>query len=331
MITKSHMRKFVRPTTAVLLLLATILAVTGQIDRFAASCGLGAINDSNEQYLTESFDKSLKGFLVLSGIKSGVAVLEGSSIGVGFNLEVGDLVQSIYDYVDVAWRTALAGSCVLLLMRLVLQTVQAVDHWFLSATAALSLAVFLAWWILPQNTKQRRWLKECLLFIASITLALYVILPVSIAGASYLSKKITRPLVEEAQAGFESLESDLTAQALNERLFPEGDEDDESFWSRFDFKAKLENSKQAIVKMGDWLTEITTEFATWTVKLIAGYIFDCIIFPLAFFVVVYVLTRGLLTYLLGISRSRSMREDFEAVLGKYYGKKGTRGEAEPEN
>ena len=73
--------------------------------------------------------------------------------------------------------------------------------------------------------------------------------------------------------------------------------------------------------MGAWLKVITTDFAVWTVKLIAGYLFDCIIFPLAFLCCSLCSHKGtLLTYLLGISQSRSMRNDFEAILRKYYGK-----------
>ena len=48
---------------------------------------------------------------------------------------------------------------------------------------------------------------------ASITLAFYIIMPVSIA------------------------------KALNERLFPQKDEDEKSLWLRLDFKAKLEKQQ----------------------------------------------------------------------------------------
>jgi hypothetical protein len=185
----------VRSFIALLLLIVIVLSATGYADRLVGACGVARMNQSNDQYLKDSFDRSLKGFLVLSAIKSGIAVLEGSEVGVGFNLEVGDLVQSMYDYVDVAWRTALAGGTILLLMRIVLQVVQSVDHWFLVGSLLLYLIVFLSRCFLPQQIQHRRMLKECLLFVASIAVALYLILPLSIGGASYLSNKITRPLV----------------------------------------------------------------------------------------------------------------------------------------
>ena len=61
--------------------------------------GMGMVTDSNREYLTEAFDRSLVGFLVLSGIKSGLAIIEGSEVGIGFNLEIGDIVQ----YLGTDW------------------------------------------------------------------------------------------------------------------------------------------------------------------------------------------------------------------------------------
>jgi len=312
-----NVKQLSKPFIAALLLIATIFTATGHLDRMINSVGLERLARSNDQYLEESFNRSLKGFLLLSTIKSGVAVLEGSEVGVGFNLEVGDIVQSIYDYVDVAWRTALAGGTILLLTKIVLQTIQAIDDGFLFGSLLLCLMTFLLSWFLPQREKLHRLLKELMLFLISITVALYLILPISISGASYLSAKITRPLIEEAQSGFESIEKDFTPQSLNERFFPKEQEED-SLWSRLDFRAKLENSRQAIMSMALWLKEITRDFAVWTIKLVAGYLFDCVIFPLAFFIVVYILTKAFLSHFLGVSRQQNMREDMEAVLKSYY-------------
>ncbi len=48
--------------------------------------------------------RTQQSFLTLSGTKAGVAVVEGSAVGVGFALQVGDLVQPIYDLVHFFWR-----------------------------------------------------------------------------------------------------------------------------------------------------------------------------------------------------------------------------------
>jgi len=312
-------RPIFKSIVILVLLSAAFFTATGHMDTLINTCGGAVLSDSNRTYLDESFDRSMKGFLVLSAIKSGLAVLEGSEVGIGFNLEVGDIVQSIYDYVDVAWKTALAGGTILLLIQLILQTIQLFDHWCLFSLLLIALLLFSLSRFFPGRKRLNRILKECLLFVSVLTVALYIILPVSIAGAAFLSRQITRPLVEEAQQGFESLQQDLSPQALNERFFPESEKED-SLWSRLDFNAKLQNSKAAIREMAEYLEEITEDFAVWTIKIIAGYLFDCIIFPVAFFIAVYILAKNLLAYAIGIRRDYTIREDFEAVVAKYYGK-----------
>ncbi len=312
-------RPLTRTTAALILIAAAVLAATGHLDVLVDKSGGAILSDSNNTYLNDSFDRSMKGFLVLSAIKSGIAVIEGSGIGVGFNLEVGDIAQSIYDYVDVAWKTALAGGTVLLLIQLMLQTMQLIDHWCLFALLLVVLSLFLLRWFFPKQERLNRILREALMFVSVLTIAFYMILPLSIAGAAFLSKQITQPLVTEAQQGFESLQEELTPRALNERFFP-GSQSDDSLWSYLDLRAKLQNSKEAIIKMAQYVKEITEDSAIWTIKIIAGYLFDCIIFPLAFFVVGYILTKNLLAYVIGIRREHSVRKDFEMILAKYYGK-----------
>ncbi len=308
-------KAFTRTMVFLILSAATILAATGHLDMLIDKSGGAILSDANNAYLNESFDRSMKGFLVLSAIKSGIAVLEGSEIGVGFNLQIGDIAQSIYDYVDVAWRTALAGGTVLLLIRLMLDTMQLIDYWCLFALLLMALSLFLLSRLFPKQERLERILKEGLLFFSVLTAAFYMILPISIAGAAFLSKQITQPLVTEAQQGFESLQDELTPQALGERFFPDSQSDD-SLWSSLDLKTKLQNSREAIIKMSEYLQDITNDFAVWTIKIIAGYLFDCIIFPLAFFVVVYILTKNLLAYVIGVGRDYSMRKDFETILAK---------------
>ena len=48
-------------------------------------------------------------FLLVSTLKSSLAMIEGSDIGIGFRLEVGDIIQSTYDLVDFTWKMLLYG------------------------------------------------------------------------------------------------------------------------------------------------------------------------------------------------------------------------------
>lgn len=70
----------------------------------------------------DALDRNLKSFLTVSGIKAVVALLEGSSVGVGFELEVGDLVQPAYDYIDFVWKLLLYALLILGFYQLLLET-----------------------------------------------------------------------------------------------------------------------------------------------------------------------------------------------------------------
>ena len=71
--------KYIQKVLIIILLMgAVFLAATGYFDKPIEKIGMGKISSANEEYLSNSFNKAVTGFLVLSGIKSGLAVIEGS-------------------------------------------------------------------------------------------------------------------------------------------------------------------------------------------------------------------------------------------------------------
>ena len=56
-----------------------------------------------------TLERQSKSFLLVSTLKSSLAMIEGSDVGFGFRLEVGDIVQSTYDLVDFTWKMLLYG------------------------------------------------------------------------------------------------------------------------------------------------------------------------------------------------------------------------------
>ena len=56
-----------------------------------------------------SLERQSASFLLVSTLKSSLAMIEGSDVGIGFRFEVGDIVQSTYDLVDFTWKMLLYG------------------------------------------------------------------------------------------------------------------------------------------------------------------------------------------------------------------------------
>jgi hypothetical protein len=77
-------------------------------------CGLliysfGFIKETSFNITVKSIEKQSASFLVISTLKSSLGIIEGSDIGIGFRLQVGDIVQSTYDIVDFTWKILLYG------------------------------------------------------------------------------------------------------------------------------------------------------------------------------------------------------------------------------
>jgi len=104
------------------LLVATgvvLLAFPGFVARYT---GYRVLNDHAMGLIDETLERDQKTFLVITAIKTSLAVIEGSSVGVGFQLEVGDIAQPAYDYVDFFWEMFLYAFLVMGFYKILLET-----------------------------------------------------------------------------------------------------------------------------------------------------------------------------------------------------------------
>ncbi len=260
----------------ILLIGGIVLTAFGFTERLLGTCGLDRLTSKNDEYLESSFQRSLRTFAVLSTIKVGLAIVEGTEIGVGFGLEVGDVVQAAYDSVDIAWRTVLAGGVILLGTRTLLEAASLANHWLLAITLAAVALMVITQGPPARLPRTHRAFREVALFMTVLTTACYLMLPLSIAGGAYLSSRITAPSIEEAESGL---------SALTEELFSENPTADGGL------RSKWTQTKEQLNRMASYLKEKASELVVWILKLIAGYLFDCLVFPLALFVLLVWFTR----------------------------------------
>ena len=294
-----------RVLISIFLIGGIIFSSLGYSEKALDYLGLSRLSQINDRYLESSFQRSLKTFGTLSTLKIGLAVIEGSEIGVGFGLEVGDVVQSAYDYVDTAWRTVFASSIILMSTRYFLQTADLIDQWFLLiALVSVSLMLLLQW-VRPLYRRLHHLLRDISILLTLLTVSLYLILPLSVTGGAYLSQYITAPSIEKAETGISDLKKDLfpDQQNKNERTWPK-------WWE----------TKERINTIITYLNQKSTALIVWVIKLIAGYVFDCMIFPLSLFIVLFWLTRLTAKYIFGIQKNQAFKKDIEEILGKYYTK-----------
>lgn len=292
----SHLKKIV---IIIALLGALILSATGAIDRGLNWCGLGRLAQTNQRYLDHAFNTSLAGFLLLSTIKSGLAVVEGSDVGIGFHLELGDIVQPAYDYVDIAWRTALAGGSILVLMQLAGKGLALIDHWALAGLVLILFVHFPVSWTVPQDSRLVLGTRKAARFGASLCLVLYLLLPLSITGAAVLSSHITGPVVRQAHQDLEAIGSTLSPDHLDQYFFSD---ESETGFSADNLKSALASAGRGVQALISFLKVETERLAAITIKLVAAYLFDCILFPLLFGLALITIIKSSVRFIFDISQ-----------------------------
>jgi hypothetical protein len=274
--------------TIICLLGLIVLAVFGILDIALGTAGLDRLDNFNDVYLEEAFDKALTGFLILSAIKSGLAIVEGSEVGVGFSLELGDAVQPLYDYVDIAWRAAMAGGAIIAMMQLALKGVALVNHWVLAIVLSVVLATILVQWIRPGAMGTWRTLRAWARWGLSLCVIMYLILPLSVSLAAQLSKRLTAPIIATSHDEFREIGDTLSPETLNQRFFKGMDT---TGMGLLDIKGRLSSMNQGIKELVAYLKTRSEHMAALTLKLVAAYLFDCILFPLFFGIVLMTLLK----------------------------------------
>lgn len=271
--------------TVVLLLLAVGAAYVA--DRVAKGIGGQQMVNANDEYLAESIQQSGSAFISLSAIKAGVAVIEGSSVGleagVTADLQAGDAVQSVLDFVDLAWRITFFSSVILFLVKTLLIQISSLGPpvmLIVFVTGALLLSI-------------RNWNRDAVVlngiarrvfwFFLMCAVGIYIALPLSVGAARWLSNTITRPVIEEGAAAFEEIQQETSSASMSERLFPEG----EKTRDRLNLKKKVEETAL-------WCKDLFLRLCEKGIRFCAGFLFDCIIFPGALLLAVWaVIKKGL--------------------------------------
>jgi hypothetical protein len=243
----------------------------------------------------------LSGFLLLSSIKSGLAVVEGSEVGVGFSLELGDVVQPVYDYVDIAWKAALAGGSIIVGMQLALKGLGYVGHWILTGVLLASLLQLLITWYRPHWRGLQTGFTEAVRFGTSMALAFYLLLPLSVTGAAVLSHRITRPMVDASHDQLAQIDQEIKPEHLNQEVLADMAAEGLSSPS---LKTRLRDTAAGIQMLIAFLRTQTEKVAALAIRLIAAYVFDCILFPLFFGLVFMTMLRSGTRYFFEIGPRR---------------------------
>jgi len=202
--------------------LAAVFVVVGlaclfMTERVAAFTYMDTLSERALESVDESLERNLTTFLTISAIKAAMALIEGSSVGVGFDLQLGDVIQPAYDYVDFFWKMFLYAFVILGIYKLVLETEMLMLGIIVAGLGALLVGVGL---LTPESEKMFRKLGKRFLLLG--ILAAYL-LPISLIGMQSLSERYTVALKEKQLEQIEAFGAELDGTkadfiALRERI-----------------------------------------------------------------------------------------------------------------
>ena len=194
------------PVAAILIASAVVLvAFPGTVAQYT---GYRVLNDHAMGLVDETLQRDQSTFLVITAIKTSLAVIEGSSVGVGFQLEVGDIAQPAYDYVDFFWEMFLYAFLVMGFYKILLETglLELGIAFSGIGLGLLSLAL-----MVPMRTAVlRRWGKRTLL--GGLLFAYAV--PLGLVATNALGNRYLTEIREQHLNKIQSLETQLDVLAI---------------------------------------------------------------------------------------------------------------------
>ena len=305
--------RFLAAVVAVLLVLSFIPTSDGPVlEAIVSDTGLGSIPEGAERHIEQQREQALKGFLLLSALKVGLAVLRSSEVGFILNVRIGDLAVAVYDYVNFAWKVLLAAVAYYYIAGYLLKLTSVINIWFLWAALVSMLVWFLLIDLSPGSLRLRAIFARSSMVASLLALLLYMGLPLSLVGAGWVSSHITGEPIMDANRLYEDMgetmpslldeggHADLKTGvshiqtstvtvpfpydgsdpllAITET--PKGDREKASILALLIPKGKLEDLKK-------YLEQRSRALASAVLRQTAAYIFNIVFFPLLMLITLY--------------------------------------------
>jgi len=305
--------RFLAALVAVILVLSFIPTSNGPaIEVIFSQAGFGKVSEAAEEHLEQQREQALKGFLLLSALKVGLAVLRSSEVGLILNVRIGDLAVAVYDYVNFGWKVLLAAVAYYYIADYFLTLAAVVNIWFLWAALVFIMAWLLIVGLRPGHLRLRTAVARTGIAASVLALLLYIGLPLSFVGAGWVSAHITGEQIREANVFYEdmgkSMPSLLDKNAQGEERTdasdihtstvtvpfpydgsdpslaitegPKGDKGRAGIFAGLLSGDKLEELK-------DYLQQRSKALASAVLRQTAAYIFNIALFPLLMLMVLY--------------------------------------------
>lgn len=267
----------------VLIILGIIFCIFGVMNVIFENTIFNLLKNLTKPYLDKTYDESKKLFLVLSLIKGTTDVIEGSTVNVsmilGMEIEVGDIVQPIYDIINILWKISLASTVILKLESLYFEIFKVKIANLLIFISLVSLLPYT--FIKNKVTSIFKSISKYSFFILVF---IYLVLPGSLLINSYISRyfeeEYKKPAIEKLDKSLDKLNE------VKDRLFTF-----EQSKSIFDVQGQINSTKEKVEDFNKEIVSVSKSLSENTPLIIGIMLLTTIILPILIILFLYKVTR----------------------------------------
>ena len=267
----------------VLIILGIIFCIFGVMNVIFENTIFNLLKNLTKPYLDKTYDESKKLFLVLSLIKGTTDVIEGSTVNVsmilGMEIEVGDIVQPIYDIINILWKISLASTVILKLESLYFEIFKVKIANLLIFISLVSLLPYT--FIKNKVTSIFKSISKYSFFILVF---IYLVLPGSLLINSYISRyfeeEYKKPAIEKLDKSLDKLNE------VKDRLFTF-----EQSKSIFDVPGQINSTKEKVEDFNKEIVSVSKSLSENTPLIIGIMLLSTIILPILIILFLYKVTR----------------------------------------
>ncbi len=270
----------------IIVIVGILLCILGIMNKIFEFTIFNFFKNMTKPYLERAYEESKKLFITLSLLKGTTDVIEGSTVNVnvilGMNIQIGDLVQPIYDIIDILWKISLASVVVLKL-----ETI----YYEIFKMKLASILIFISLVTYLPYTFSKNMVTEALKKISKYTLLgltfIYILLPGTILLSSgmsdYFEKEYKEPAVVRLNQSLDKLnkvKDDLFVMEQSKNIF--------------NIPGQIESTKNKFSNLGQEISNVSKDLADFTPVIIGITLLSYIIMPLLLLIFLYKLTKSLL-------------------------------------
>lgn len=266
-----------------LVILGIVLSVFGILQKLFGMVFIDFGKNIIDNYLQKSYEESKKLFITLSLMKGTTDVIEGSTINlnsiVGMDLQVGDMIQPVYDVINTIWKVSFASVVILKIETLYYEVFKVKIANVLIVTSLLTYFPSLYF-----KNKISTILKRISKYIFLVITFIYLVIPSSILISSGISKyfeeEYQKPAVVELNKNFDKLTK------VKDELFTL-----EENKSIFNIPAQIDGTKQKLKNLTNEIEIVSKNIIDYTPIIVGIMLLSYIILPLIILFLLYKLVK----------------------------------------